>query len=188
MDTRAQFIDGLRILCLIVVLGTMLFCITAWAVATEPETPSPAVTTTGTPAAAATIVRYVYPPRDLREPDLLFTLQVVVGLWLAYNYSFTVPQSIVDNFSFATARAMHTNLLVLWMLLGFMGGTYYIVPEETKSEIWSEKLAWLRSAPVDGQLQAARSMAQMPLHPAAPVVSRDRRYREALLRQADGRR
>ena len=42
-----------------------------------------------------------------------------MGLWLAYSYSFTVPQWIVDNFSFATARAMHTNLLVLWMLLAF---------------------------------------------------------------------
>src|SRR5512143_278259 len=75
---------------------------------------------------------------------LLFALQVVLGLWLAFNYSFTVPQRIVDVFPFATARAMHTNLLVLWMLLGFMGGTYYIVPEETKSEIYSEKLAWLQ--------------------------------------------
>src|SRR5574340_874126 len=54
----------------------------------------------------------------------LFTLQVVLGLWPAYNYSFTVPQSIVDVFPFATARAMHTNLLVLWTLLGFFfGGT-----------------------------------------------------------------
>ncbi len=75
---------------------------------------------------------------------LLFALQVVMGLWLAYNYSFTVPQWIVDAFPFATARAMHTNLLVLWMLLGFMGGTYYIVPEETKSEIYSSKLAWIQ--------------------------------------------
>jgi len=75
---------------------------------------------------------------------LLFTLQVAMGLWLAFSYSFTVPQWIVDNFSFATARAMHTNLLVLWMLLGFMGGTYYIVPEETKSEIYSMKLAWFQ--------------------------------------------
>ncbi len=75
---------------------------------------------------------------------LLFALQVVMGLWLAFNYSFTVPQSIVDVFPFATARSMHTNLLVLWMLLGFMGGTYYIVPEETKSEIYSPKLAWFQ--------------------------------------------
>jgi nitric oxide reductase subunit B len=75
---------------------------------------------------------------------LLFALQVVLGLWLAFNYSFTVPQSIVDVFPFATARAMHTNLLVLWMLLGFMGGTYYIVPEETKSELYSSGLAWFQ--------------------------------------------
>ena len=75
---------------------------------------------------------------------LLFVLQVVLGLWLAFNYSFTVSQGIVDTFSFATARAMHTNLLVLWMLLGFMGGTYYIVPEETKSEIYSPALAWFQ--------------------------------------------
>ncbi len=75
---------------------------------------------------------------------LLFVLQVVLGLWLAFNYSFTVSQGIVDTFSFATARAMHTNLLVLWMLLGFMGGAYYIVPEETKSEIYSPALAWFQ--------------------------------------------
>src|SRR5512143_1974326 len=75
---------------------------------------------------------------------LLFALQVVLGLWLIFNYSFTVPQGIVDVFPFATARAMHTNLLVLWMLLGFMGGTYYIVPEETKSEIFSPNLAWFQ--------------------------------------------
>lgn len=75
---------------------------------------------------------------------LLFVLQVIVGLWLISNYSFTIPQNIVDVFPFATARAIHTNLLVLWMLLGFMGGTYYIVPEETGTEIFSPKLAWLQ--------------------------------------------
>jgi len=74
----------------------------------------------------------------------LFVLQVLVGLYLAVNYTFTVPQAVVDVFPFATARAIHTNLLVLWMFLGFMGGTYYIVPEETRSEIFSPALAWLQ--------------------------------------------
>src|SRR5512147_3049498 len=64
-----------------------------------------------------------------------------MGLWLATQYFVTVPQSIVDVFPFATARAMHTNLLVLWLLLGFMGSTYYLVPEETGTEI-----AWPRVA------------------------------------------
>ncbi len=75
---------------------------------------------------------------------LLFGLQVVMGLWLAINYAFTLPQSLVDIFPFATARAFHTNLLVLWMLLGFMGGTYYMVPEESESELYSTKLAYLQ--------------------------------------------
>ncbi len=72
---------------------------------------------------------------------VLFALQVVVGLWLAVQYFATVPQSVVNVFPFSTARAMHTNLLVLWLLLGFMGSTYYLVPEETDTEIAWPKLA-----------------------------------------------
>ena len=74
----------------------------------------------------------------------LFVLQVLLGLYLGGSYAFTMPQGLVDVFSFATARSMHTNLLVLWMLLGFMGGAYYIVPEETKSEIYSPGLAYFQ--------------------------------------------
>jgi nitric oxide reductase subunit B len=79
-----------------------------------------------------------------RTALLLFVLQVIMGLWLAFNYTFTVPQWVVDKFPFSTAREIHTNLLVLWMLLGFMGGAYYIVPEETGTDIFSPKLAWFQ--------------------------------------------
>jgi len=72
---------------------------------------------------------------------VLFVLQVIMGLWLGINYFATLPQEVVDAFSFSTARAMHTNLLVLWMLLGFMGATFYMVPEETQSELAWPKLA-----------------------------------------------
>ncbi|RJQ45263.1 MAG: nitric-oxide reductase [Gaiellales bacterium] len=74
----------------------------------------------------------------------LFMLQLLVGLWLAISYAFTIPQEIVDALPFGMTRAMHTNLLVLWMLLGFMGGTYYLVPEEAQREIYSVKLAYLQ--------------------------------------------
>lgn len=74
----------------------------------------------------------------------LFALQLLVGLWLAISYAFTIPQSIVDVLPFGMTRAMHTNLLVLWMLLGFMGGTYYLVPEEAEREIYSVKLAYIQ--------------------------------------------
>ncbi|HET6411292.1 MAG TPA: cbb3-type cytochrome c oxidase subunit I [Anaeromyxobacter sp.] len=72
---------------------------------------------------------------------LLFGLQVVVGLWVGLQYVITVPQAVVDVFPFATSRAMHTNLLVLWMLLGFMGATFYLVPEEAECELAWPKLA-----------------------------------------------
>lgn len=72
---------------------------------------------------------------------LLFGLQIVLGLWVALQYFVTLPQGFVDVFPFATSRAMHTNLLVLWIVLGFMGATFYLVPEETKRELFSSKLA-----------------------------------------------
>ncbi len=75
---------------------------------------------------------------------LLFILQILLGLYLGLSYSTTISQEIVNSFPFSTARAMHTNLLVLWLLLGFMGGAYYLVPEETKREIWSPKLAYIQ--------------------------------------------
>lgn len=42
----------------------------------EPVTTVPTAAVTGTPAAVATIIRYVSPPRDLKDSKLLFTLQV----------------------------------------------------------------------------------------------------------------
>ncbi len=80
---------------------------------------------------------------------LLFPLQVLVGLWLAANYFITMPQGLVDVFPFATAREIHTNLLVLWLLLGFMGATFFVIPEETGRD-----LAWPRLAIVQLALLA----------------------------------
>lgn len=65
----------------------------------------------------------------------LFVLQVLVGTWLAVNYWASLPQGLVNVFPFSTARAIHTNLLVLWLLLGFMGSTYYLLPDETGREL-----------------------------------------------------
>jgi nitric oxide reductase subunit B len=36
---------------------------------------------------------------------------------------------------------VHTNLLIVWLLFGFMGSAYYLVPEETETELYSPKLA-----------------------------------------------
>jgi len=75
---------------------------------------------------------------------LLFLLQVVVGIWLALSYAVTMPQWLVDILPFSTTRAIHTNLLVLWLLLGFMGSTYFMIPEEAQRELFSPALAYLQ--------------------------------------------
>ncbi len=77
---------------------------------------------------------------------LLFVLQVVVGIWLALSYAVTMPQSWVDVLPFSTTRAIHTNLLVLWLLLGFMGSTYFMVPEEAERDVYSPTLAYVQLA------------------------------------------
>jgi len=73
---------------------------------------------------------------------VFFGLQVVVGLLLAAKYIW--PDPLIGFLPFNTARAIHTNLLVVWMIFGFMGGTYYIVPEESGTELFSKGLANLQ--------------------------------------------
>ena len=45
---------------------------------------------------------------------------------------------------FNTARAVHTNLLVVWLLCGFMGSAYFIIPEESGRELEWPSLAWIQ--------------------------------------------
>jgi nitric oxide reductase subunit B len=74
---------------------------------------------------------------------LLFGLQIVFGLILGAKYVWDFDP-LLNILPFNTARAIHINLLVVWLLFGFMGGTYYIVPEEAEADIYSKKLANLQ--------------------------------------------
>jgi nitric oxide reductase subunit B len=71
---------------------------------------------------------------------LLFGLQMVFGLMSAVKY--LGPDPLLNILPFDKMKAIHTNLLVVWVLTGFMGAAYYVVPEESRSEIHSEKLAY----------------------------------------------
>ncbi len=42
---------------------------------------------------------------------------------------------------FNVARMVHTNALIVWLLMGFMGAAYYLIPEEAETELFSPKLA-----------------------------------------------
>ena len=71
----------------------------------------------------------------------LFVGQVLFGLVLGLQY--VMGDFLFPEIPFNVARMVHTNLLIVWLLFGFMGATYYLVPEETETELHSPKLALL---------------------------------------------
>ena len=75
---------------------------------------------------------------------LLFALQVAFGFMSLAKY--LGPDPLLDVVNFATTKAIHTNLLLVWLLSGFMGATFYLVPEESRTELHSERLAWIQLA------------------------------------------
>jgi nitric oxide reductase subunit B len=72
----------------------------------------------------------------------LLALQIVYGFIMGFAHM--GMDGLHDFIPFNTARAVHTNLLVCWLLLGFMGAAYYIIPEESQNELYSPKLAYIQ--------------------------------------------
>ena len=73
---------------------------------------------------------------------LLFVLQLVYGFIMGFAHAgFDGLHEIIP---FNTAKAVHLNLLVVWLLSGFMGAAYYIIPEEAQRELVSVKLAYVQ--------------------------------------------
>lgn len=72
----------------------------------------------------------------------LFALQIVFGLAAAAAYVW--PHFMSEAMPFNITRTSHTNLLIVWLLIGFMGSTYYLMPEEAENEIYSPKLAYFQ--------------------------------------------
>ena len=71
---------------------------------------------------------------------LLYGLQIAFGLLSAAKY--LGPDPIKDWLPFDVSKAIHTNLLIVWVLTGFMGAAYWLVPEESRTELHSPKLAY----------------------------------------------
>ena len=74
----------------------------------------------------------------------LFAIQVLAGLLAGWIY--VSPNTLSEILPFNVVRMLHTNALVVWILTGFFGAAYYLVPEEAERELFSEKLAWLQLA------------------------------------------
>ena len=70
---------------------------------------------------------------------VLFAAQIIFGITLGLQY--VVGDLFFPYIPFNVARMVHTNLLIVWLLFGFMGAGYYMVPEESETELHSPLLA-----------------------------------------------
>lgn len=72
---------------------------------------------------------------------ILFVGQILFGLIMGLQY--IVGDFLFPLIPFNIARMVHTNLLIVWLLFGFMGAAYYLIPEEADRELYSPKLAMI---------------------------------------------
>ncbi len=70
---------------------------------------------------------------------VLFGAQLIFGLIAAYQY--INPDFLLDKLPFMTNRTLHVNAMIVWLLVGLMGGVYWFLPLETGREVVGIKLA-----------------------------------------------
>jgi nitric oxide reductase subunit B len=74
----------------------------------------------------------------------LFVVQVLVGALAGTVY--VLPNFLSETLPFNILRMIHTNALIVWLLLGFFGSAYYLIPEEAERDIQSPLLAYVQLA------------------------------------------
>ena len=71
----------------------------------------------------------------------LFVGQILFGVIMGLQY--VIGDFLFPEIPFNVARMVHTNLLIVWLLFGFMGAAYFLVPEESERELYAPWLAKL---------------------------------------------
>lgn len=71
----------------------------------------------------------------------LFVGQILFGVTMGLQY--VIGDFLFPEIPFNAARMVHTNLLIVWLLFGFMGSAYFLVPEEAERELYAPWLAKL---------------------------------------------
>ncbi|MDF2141860.1 cbb3-type cytochrome c oxidase subunit I [Paenirhodobacter sp. CAU 1674] len=74
----------------------------------------------------------------------LFLIQVLMGLIIGWVY--VQPNFLSELLPFNVGRMLHTNALIVWLITGFFGAAYFLIPEEAEREIHSAKLAYIQLA------------------------------------------
>ncbi len=69
----------------------------------------------------------------------LFAAQILFGVVAGTVYVF--PNVLSELLPFNVIRMIHTNALIVWLLMGYFGAAYYLLPEECETELHSPKLA-----------------------------------------------
>ncbi|MDD2358119.1 MAG: cbb3-type cytochrome c oxidase subunit I [Thiovulaceae bacterium] len=85
-----------------------------------------------------------YSSQMVAKPYFIFALMLLAGEIL-FGLTMSI-QYIYGDFAFPAIpfnvlRMVHVNLLIVLLLFGFMGSTYYLIPEEAERELWSPLLA-----------------------------------------------
>ena len=85
-----------------------------------------------------------YTSQAVAKPYFIFALillagEILFGLLMSIQYLY--GDFLFPLIPFNVLRMVHTNLLIVLILFGFMGATYYLIPEEAERELWSPKLA-----------------------------------------------
>ncbi len=85
-----------------------------------------------------------------RVAIILFGAQLLMGLITAIQFIY--PSFLYGIFDFSTARMVHINALVVWMLYAMIGSVYLMLPDETGIETVGVKLGklafWVLTAAV----------------------------------------
>jgi len=85
-----------------------------------------------------------YQSQAVAKPYFIFAMILIVGqilFGLIMGLQYVVGDFLGGIIPFNVARMVHTNLLIVWLLFGFMGAAYYLIPEESETELYSPKLA-----------------------------------------------
>ena len=85
-----------------------------------------------------------YTSQAVAKPYFIFALillagEILFGILMGIQYIW--GDFLFPLIPFNVLRMVHVNLLIVLLLFGFMGATYYLIPEEAERELWSPKLA-----------------------------------------------
>jgi nitric oxide reductase subunit B len=81
---------------------------------------------------------------------VLFGAQILFGMLSGMQYLY--PELLFGLLDFNVTRTVHVNAMIVWMLYGFIGSVYWLLEEESETEIVGLKLGvfsfWLLTAAV----------------------------------------